>query len=183
MTDAATDMRCALRAAGVSMLSAVLLWLAMFSPAMAQQKAPDAEPDPQRLAAAREIFNAQGGIDQARKSLEQTSRAIIEEARQSNPDIADGLARFLDKYFDPESPKIKKLFEEVIDSSARFYANRFTVEEMQALSGFLKSPIGQKFVAAAPDASAALAPKLLEFQRRLMIELQFAISRGELQKK
>ncbi|MEZ5856300.1 MAG: DUF2059 domain-containing protein [Hyphomicrobiaceae bacterium] len=93
--------------------------------------------------------------------------------------MAEPLERFLNKYFDPENPKIKKLFSDVLDASAKFYAERFTVEELNALATFLKSPTGQKFVKAAPEASAAAAPPILEFQRRLMFELQYAFARGE----
>jgi hypothetical protein len=162
-------------------LAALAGLLLVAGPATAQPKGP--EPDPARLAAAREMFQAQGGTEQARKSLEEATKAIIAETRQSNPDIADGLERFLKGYFSPESTAIKQLLDDVLNLSARFYASRFTVEEMRELTGFLRSPVGQKFVSAAPEASAAVAPRLVEFQQKLMIALQMAAGRGEFNKK
>ncbi len=135
--------------------------------------------DPARIAAAREIFAAQGGKEQAQQLLDSTSKSILAETKSSNPQMAEPLERFLKKYFDPTNPKIQKLFSDVLDASANFYAERFTVEELNALAAFLKSPTGQKFVKAAPEASAAAAPPILEFQRRLMFELQYAFARGE----
>lgn len=164
----------------IALLLATVL-LAPWSGAALAQKSP--EPDPARIAAAREMFQAQGGVEQARKGLDATTKSIIEQTRQRNPDIADGLERFLKNYFAPDNDNIKKLLDDVLDLSARFYAERFSVEEMRQLTTFLRSPVGQKFVEAAPLASAAVAPRLIEFQQKLMIALQMAMSRGEFEPK
>jgi len=149
--------------------------------AIAQSSAP--APDPARVQAAREMFAAQGGVDQARKSLDEITKSIIEQARQSSPDIADGLERFLKDYFSSEKGHVKALLDDVLDISARYYAERFTVEEMQQLTNFLRSPVGQKFVEAAPGVTAAATPRLIEFQQRMMMSLQMAMNRGDLHKK
>ena len=156
--------------------------------ALAQKAEPKAAAAPtageaERLAAAREIFAAQGGTAQAQQLLDETSKSILAQTKASNPQLAEPLARFLKTYFDPESPKVKKLFADVLDASAKFYAARFTVEELKTLAAFLKSPTGQKFVKAAPEASAAAAPPVLEFQRRLTFELQYAFARGDFKPK
>ena len=45
--------------------------------------------------------------------------------------------------------------------SIEFYAARCSVEELKAMTEFLKAPAGQKFVSLAPEASQIIAPRFI----------------------
>lgn len=158
---------------------AIGLMLAVLVPAMAQ-KAPTG--DPARLAAAKELMAAQGGIEQANKALEQISNAMVAEVRRSSPAEADGLQRFMKSYASPTNPTVKAFFENVLKSSIDFYADRCTVEEMKAMTAFMGSPAGKKFLSIAPDAATVLAPHMVQFQKALIADVQAAAQRGEFKK-
>ena len=145
------------------------------------QKAPAAI-DPANLAAAKELMAAQGGIEQARKGLEQTKAAMIAEVRRASPAEADGFARFMDTYLGTGNPKVTAFFEKVLESTTNFYAERCTIEEMKGMTTFLGTPAGKKFIALAPEVAAGLAPHFIEFQKGLMADVQAAAQRGEFKK-
>ena len=151
------------------------------APVADAQKAPTA--DPAKIAAAKDLMAAQGGIEQARKGLDQSRTAMIAEVRRASPDEADGFARFMDTYVGNNNPKVTKFFEDVIEATTIFYAERCTVEEMKAMTAFLKTPEGKRFIELAPEVSSIIAPRFLEFQRGLMAEVQAASQRGEFRKK
>lgn len=144
---------------------------------------PAAAPDPARIAAARELMAAQGGIEQARKGLVQMTDAILAQVRRASPNEADDLAKFFAKHVSIDNPKVKSFFDDVIETSVRFYAERATVEEMKAMAAFLATPAGQRFVALAPEAAASITPRFMAFQQSLMADVQAAIQRGELGRK
>ena len=145
------------------------------------QKAP-ATPDPAKLAAAKELMAAQGGIEQARKGLDQTRSAMVAEVRRASPAEADGFARFMDTYLGAANPKVTAFFEKVLESTTIFYAERCSIEEMKGMTTFLGTPAGKKFIALAPEVAASLAPHFIEFQKGLMADVQAAAQRGEFKK-
>ena len=163
------------RALGLALL---LLWAA--APVMAQQAAP---PDPARVAAARELIAAQGGIEQANKGMRQMLDAIVEQVRRGNSRDAEALARFFQTYAGPENPKVQAFFSTVVETSVAFYAERCTVDELKAMTAFLLTPAGKRFVELAPEIGASIAPHLLAFQQAIMQDVQAAIQRGELGKR
>ena len=156
---------------------ALALGLVAATPASAQ-KAP-ATIDPAKLAAAKELMAAQGGIEQARKGLDQTRNAMIAEVRRASPAEADGFARFMETYIGTSNPKVTAFFEKVLDSTTTFYAERCSIEEMKGMTAFLGTPSGKKFIALAPEVAASLAPHFIEFQKGLMADVQAAAQRGE----
>lgn len=163
---------------------AAALWLAMPATAFAQQVAPPPATahDPARIAAAREMMEAQGGIEQANKGMRQMLDAIVEQVRRGNPRDAEALARFFQGY-GPDNPKVKSFFATVVETSVAFYAERCSLEELVAMTAFLRTPAGKRFVALAPEVGASLAPHLLAFQQAVMQDVQAAIQRGDLGKK
>ena len=161
-------------------LSAVLGLIAIGSLPASAQKAPI---DPAKLAAARELMAAQGGIEQARKGLDQSRAAMIAEVRRTSPEEADGFAKFMGTYLGSSNPKVTAFFEKVIAATTTFYAERCTIEEMKAMTAFLQTPAGKKFIALAPEAAAGMAPHFIEFQKGLTADIQAAAQRGEFKKK
>lgn len=157
-----------------------LLALVTIAPAQAQ-KAPAAV-DPARLAAAKELLEAQGGTAQAKKALDQMTTALVDQIRRMSPSEADGLKKFMATHYSSDSAKVTAYFNEVLEVSVQFYAERCTVEELKAMTQFMKTPTGQKFVLLAPDLAAVMAPSLIKFQQQVMTDVQGAAQRGEFKK-
>ena len=108
---------------------------------------------------------------------------MIAEVRRTSPEEADGFAKFMETYIGSTNPKVTAFFEKVIDATTTFYAERCTVEEMKAMTAFLQTPAGKKFIALAPEAAAGIAPHFIEFQKGLIADIQGAAQRGEFKKK
>jgi hypothetical protein len=140
-------------------------------------------PDPARLAAAEELIQIQGGIEQARKGLTQMTAAMVAEVRRTSPAEADGLEAFMKTYVSADSPKVTAFFEDVKKASVEFYAERCTLEELRAMSEFLKTPQGRKFIELAPEATTIIAPRFVRFQQSLIADVRAAAARGEFKKK
>jgi hypothetical protein len=139
--------------------------------------------DPARIAAAEELIQIQGGIEQARKGLTQMTIAMVAEVRRTNPTEADGLENFMRTYVSADSPKVTSFFEDVKAASIQFYAERCTLEELKAMSEFLNTPHGRKFVSLAPEATTIIAPRFVKFQQSLIADIQAAAARGEFKSK
>ncbi len=157
----------------------VLGLLAVCPVPVSAQKAP---PDAAKLEAAKELMAAQGGMEQARKGLDQSRKAMIAEVRRTSPEEAEGFAKFMDTYVGSSNPKVTAFFEKVIAATTTFYAERCTIEEMKAMTAFLKTPAGKKFIELAPEAAAGIAPHFIEFQKGLIADVQAAAQRGEFKK-
>lgn len=169
-----------LTAVSQSLCLVAVLAFSAASPSLAQ-KAPAAA-DPARLAAAKELLEAQGGTAQAKKALDQMTTALVDQIRRMNPAEADGLKKFMATHYAPDSAKVTAYFNEVLDVSVQFYAERCTVEELKAMTQFMKTPTGQKFVLLAPELAAVMAPSLIKFQQQVMVDVQGAAQRGEFKK-
>lgn len=167
-------------ARGLSLTLALALVAPLGASLALAQKAPAV--DPVKLAAAKELMAAQGGIDQARKGLQQMTTAMIAEVRRTSPTEADGFAKFMATYVGPDNPKVTKFFEDVLEASTIFYAERCTIEEMKAMAAFMQTPAGKKFVAVAPEAAAVIAPRMIQFQQSLIADVQAAAQRGDFKK-
>lgn len=168
---------------GAAIGFAIGLFAAAPLPALAQKAPADtAKNDPAKLAAAKELMAAQGGMEQARKGLDQSRAAMIAEVRRTSPSEAEGFAKFMDTYIGSTNPKVVAFFEKVIEATTSFYAERCSIEEMKAMTAFLKTPAGKKFIEIAPEASAGIAPHFIAFQKDLIADVQAAAQRGEFKK-
>lgn len=145
------------------------------------QKAPTL--DPAREAAARELLMAQGGVEQARKAMDQMLGAMLAELKRTNPDVAPEGERFLKEYFGRGNANVNAYLDRVLASSIAFYAERMTVEELRQATAFLSSPVGAKFMALAPEATTVIVPHFVEFQKQLKADVEAAARRGEFGKK
>lgn len=175
-------MRCILEQTSRSFATVLFaLSLAAWAAGASAQTPPAA--DPARVAAAEELIQVQGGIEQARKGLTQMTAAMVAEVRRTNPAEADGLETFMKTYVSADSPKVTEFFEDVKKASVQFYAERCTVDELKAMTAFLQTPQGRKFVELAPEATTVIAPRFIKFQHALIADVQAAAARGEFKKK
>jgi uncharacterized protein len=145
------------------------------SPASAQ-KAPAAAPsatlDPARVAAAKDLIAATGGVEAAKRGMDQMSAAISAQMRGQNPAQADKFTAIMTKHLAPEGAIVKTYLNEVVDAFTTFYASNFTVAELNEIKTFQASPTGMKFQTVAPQMMASAAGPMLKMQQSLMTEIQ-----------
>ncbi len=116
---------------------AVVLAAVLFAiPAQAQT------PDKQHIAAARAMMDKSGasrGFDDVVPSfLEESKRMFL----QTRPEIAGEL----DQVSLAIAADFLKRKEELLNSIAALYAQRFSVQELRQIEAFYNTPVGQKFV-------------------------------------
>jgi hypothetical protein len=153
-------------AAALSMLIATAL------PARAQS------PSPEALATAKELMAASGATGQFKTVLPLVFQQLRPVITQGRPEV--------ERDYDQIMPKILELAERqyatVAEEMAMIYARNFSVQEMQELTAFYKSPIGQKFLERFPvvvQESIAVGQK---FGERLVKDMQETLT-DELRKR
>ena len=127
------------------------------SPAFAQQ-APAAAPDavqaapidPANMKAAHDLLEATNTDAQFATIVP----LMFQQMRQSLPSQGPAQQEEVNKVFDEIQKQFLERRSEILDQIARLYAIKFSPEEMNALSDFYRSPVGQKFIAAMPELAA-----------------------------
>jgi hypothetical protein len=135
-------------------------------------------PDPARLAAARELVDAMGGVAMAERVVDQMIGGLVDQMRSQNPSAAAEFERIMRTVLAPDSPKVMVYFGEVMEVTTRFYAEKFTIDELRELTAFQRSPLGQKFQRIVPEAMARLAPAMIKFQTGIVPDMQEAMRRA-----
>ena len=98
---------------------------------------------PESLAASRELMTLTESdrlLDQFLAMFTPQVSALIEKA---NPEKGPLVRKIMDEMMLPE---MRKQIPEAIDEIAKVYAMHFSLEELNELIAFYKSPIGRKFV-------------------------------------
>ncbi len=131
-----------------------------------------APPDPARVAAAKELVSAMGGEQQAQASVTAFIDAINADLRQKLPQKAPALEAWLKTEAAPGSARVKDLLAGFQELAVNFYAERFSADELQAITAFHKSAAGRKFQETTPRLMTLLAGRMQDFQGTLMRELQ-----------
>jgi len=118
----------------------VIGWQALLGEARAQQ------PSAAALASARELVDIKGGgsmFDPVIAGMvEQTKTALLRTSPQLNKELAE-VATQLAAEFAPRR-------NEIIAEAAKFYASRFTEQELKDIVAFYKSPVGKKMLTQEP---------------------------------
>lgn len=159
-----------------ALAASVVLALCLASPAPAQGTPPPAadeqQPiDPARLAAARDVLIASKVEENLTKMLpamfDQMTAALVEHFAAGLPDDAarDRFRKASAVIIGATQRQFVERRGEVLDIVAQVYARTFTVEEMNAISGFLRSPVGTRFV----DSTPGLQQKVTELFTNLAI--------------
>ena len=118
-------------------------------PAATPQVAP-ANVDPARLQAARDLLVVTNTDAQFATIIP----LMFQQMRQTLPGQGPAQQEEVNKVFEEIQKQFLDRRSEVLDQIARLYAAKFSPEEMNALSDFYRSPIGQKFIAAMPELAA-----------------------------
>ncbi len=133
-----------------------------------------AGPDPARVAAAAELIAAMGGAGQVQASIGQLREALAKDMGERAPEKAKEFADYLGKEAGAESARVKALLAGIEEQATAFYAERFTAEELKAVAAFQGSAAGRKFQELTPQLAAIVGPRLMEFQKKLIEDLQVA---------
>jgi hypothetical protein len=161
------NLRNPLRAAvvGLLMLPATL--------AFAQKApAPAAALDPARVAAAKELIAATGGLDAAKKAMDQMSAAMAGQMRGKDPAYAEKFTAVMAKHMAVDGVIFKTFMTDVMESFTTFYATNFTVTELNEIKTFQVSATGKKFQGMAPQMMAGAAAPMMKMQQMLITEIQ-----------
>jgi hypothetical protein len=159
-----------LRRAALAILAAAML---IAAPAVAQ--AQQQEVAPEHLALARQYVDLTDKSGAYEVALLQVGIETMRTLLSQNPKIADPLDAAITKTL--ESYKTRK--GELMDQFARLYALRFTMEELQQIVDFYKSPVGQKLAIATSEMPRDLQAVMTIFEANLRTEF-FAKVRAEL---
>jgi len=135
-------------------------------------------PDASQLAAARELVDATGGISMAERVVDEMISGMVKQMRMTNPGAAGEFERVMRVVLSPQSPKVQAYFNEIMDVTTRFYAEKFTTDELRELTAFQRSPLGQKFQRVLPEGMARMGPAMMKFQNSIMPDVQDAMRRA-----
>lgn len=109
---------------------------------------------PEKLEAARDLLAATNADAQFTTIIP----LMFRQMRRSIPPSGPNYSNQVDQVFDEIEKQFLDRRGEIIDQIAVLYASKFTVEEMNTLADFYRSPVGQKFIEAMPQlASEAMA--------------------------
>jgi hypothetical protein len=135
-------------------------------------------PDSAKLAAARELVEAMGGVAMAERVVDEMIGGMVNQMRTQNPGAAVEFERIMRTVLGPGSPKVKAYFNEIMEVTTTFYAEKFTLYELRELTVFQRSPVGQKFQRVVPEAMARMAPVMMRFQAGIVPDMQDAMRRA-----
>ncbi len=129
---------------------AAFLAAAATTAAIAQQPAPPAAPaiSATHLAAAKELALQLKVNDPIGVILDEMQSQIVNSLTTTRPELRKDLAEVLVAM----NPDIAVKREEMVDRAASAFAKRFSEAEIAELQKFLKSPLGEKYIKAQPDA-------------------------------
>jgi hypothetical protein len=103
-------------------------------------------PDASRIAAAKQMMEVAGSAAQ----FDQVMPLMSQQMSQAFKNIAPGNATEIDDVFRQLVPKFIERKGELLDQIAALYATEMTLDELNAIVAFYKSPAGVKFAAVQP---------------------------------
>jgi uncharacterized protein len=140
------------------------LLVALASTAASAQQAP---PDPERVAAARDMMEATGVTKQMDGMIEAMAKGFRKGAEDAGGAAkAEAAAQEFDRYM----KRLMSYRQPMLDDFAVLYAERFTAAEMKSIADFYRSPTGVKFVAAMPDLIQAGGQIGIKYGRKALEE-------------
>jgi hypothetical protein len=114
-------------------------------PAIAQTAQPQI--DAEKLKAARDLLQATNADAQFTTVIP----LIFRQMRRSMPTRGPNEQQQVEQVFAEIEKQFMARRGELMDKIAVLYASRFTAEELNTVSQFYQSPVGKKFIAAAPE--------------------------------
>lgn len=153
--------------------AALLLGAVLLSPALRAQA-----PDAARVSAAKEMMQAAGAI----KQFDEVMPLIADQMSQSFKQLAPDKTQEITEVFRQLVPRFLEKKEELLDEIAALYAAELSLEELNAIVAFYKSPTGVKFAAVQPGIMRQSMVVGQRWGKRIGIELDAEVRR-ELKKR
>jgi hypothetical protein len=148
-------------ASATTRIAFALLLSAMSTGALAQ----GAAPDPERVAAAKELM----GVTGVNKQLDEMAAVMGQGFRTGAAETAGkAKADEAGKEFDAHMGRLMSYRQAMLDDFAALYAEKFTLDELRQVTAFYKSPAGAKFVKAVPELIQAGAQIGIKYSRKAM---------------
>lgn len=167
----------------------------------------DTQVDPAKLEVARQIIDVVLPPDKREAIVDRTVDAMMKASLAGsmrangldaqladNPKLRDVFARFVDRQRQLAKDDLHKALPGLVEAYARAYARAFTLEDLQAISAFVHTPAGARYVQRSPELlsdpdvaawqrdiaarAAARQPAELERLKQEMIEAAKAPSPG-----
>ena len=130
-----------LRARILALAFLALAWPAIAAVAQAQA------PDPDRLAAAKEMMEA-SRVD---RQFAQVMPLLLDHLKESFSRVAPDKRAIIENVFEQMQSKFISRRAELLDEIAGLYAQRLEAAEMRAVAEFYRSPVGAKLIDAQPQ--------------------------------
>jgi hypothetical protein len=130
-------------------LRVLLLALSVAAAALAgtaQAQGPAEAPDEARIAAAKEMLAYSGAV----KQFDEAMPLIFGQLSRSFTAVAPGKAKEIRDVFDKLIPRFMQRKDDLIEQIARLYAAELTLQELNAIIAFYKSPAGLRFAGVQP---------------------------------
>lgn len=143
-------------------LTAVVIWIADPISARSEEAAGD------KQAAAADLLQALGGMEQARKTIAQLKTGMIQDVTRRSPEIAPAFSAFVAKELAPDSARVTAYLKDIEKLAVAFYKENFTVAEMKEISAFQRTEAGKKFQRQAPMLLQTMTPRMMQFQQELI---------------
>lgn len=154
---------------------AAFLVCALSLPALAQAPA---KPTPEHIALARAVLDFTG----ARKSFDNVIPKLLTDARNNVLRTRPTLQADLDVAAMEVAKKMAAADEELVNSIAVVYAQKFTEAELKEIAGFYQSPAGKKMVAELPNVLQESYKHMQEWTRKMSVDVMTNL-RAEMKKK
>ncbi|GAC1328923.1 MAG: hypothetical protein NVSMB26_04680 [Beijerinckiaceae bacterium] len=156
------------------------------TPALAQQPAAPAptgdasasQPTQEQIALGRDVVLYSGIARSFQIVIPQYLDQIGTTLTQTRPD----LIRDLNVVMEGIKPDFDKKADEMVDTAARLYAQRLSLQELKDTAAFFKSPAGVKYVQAQPGLMNDLLPAMQAWSRQISTDMMTRV-RAEMKKK
>jgi hypothetical protein len=102
--------------------------------------------DPSRLAAARELIGAMRAVEGVKEAMPMLAGSVRQVIVKANPETEDDI----DEAIAALHGRMIARVGELIDDIAPIYAQGFSLDELQSLTAFYRSPAGAKLAAMQP---------------------------------
>ncbi len=121
--------------------------------------------DPARIAAAKELMAVTGMTKQMDGMIAVMGQGFRKGAQDRAGSAA---ANALGSEFDKHMQRMMSYRDQMLEEFAVIYAQRFTVDELNAVIEFYNSPTGQKFIAATPELMQAGAHIGIKYSQKAL---------------
>lgn len=135
-------------------------------------------PDPARVAAAKQMMEAAG----AARQFDEVMPLIADQMSQSFRRVAPDKGNEISEVFRALVPRFLDRKGELLEQIAALYAAELTLDELNSIVAFYKSPVGAKFAAVQPGIMRQSMALGQRWGQRIGIELD-AEARRELKKR